>query len=250
MNKIRWKQQDYISLGKAVASFNKKLNEIRTDFNEEYLPQEKSYQKLKETIKTRNDLKKTINSLKRFKKEGAEEVYQTEAGELMTKWERRELGIQSRSAQVRLKAELKQIEQQKPSKYMGDDRADEIKSSIKKLKSIEKRTNKKLQELKDYIKKMSSSSHALTKAENYRNYYMRKLERLSNSRPEFKRVYEELNKIKDPEEFYRTIKRSDLAKDIEEWYKNPADYGGFNSSEELADYLFKDLFGIVTYEEI
>ena len=54
---------------------------------------------------TRRELNRIINSLRRFKKEGAEELYTTQAGEQMTKWERRELGIQSGIAVRRLKRE-------------------------------------------------------------------------------------------------------------------------------------------------
>lgn len=239
---IRWKKQDYLRLGKAVASFNKKLNEIRTDFNEDYLPQEKSYQEIKETIKTRNDLKRAINSLNRFKQEGAEEIYQTEAGEIMTKWERRELGIQSRSAQVRLKAELKKLEQ-KPSRYMGSNRADEIKASIRKLKSIEKRTNKKFRDLKEYIYNKASSSFELTKLEVYRDNYLKNLKNLAETNKGYAKTYDKLSKIENPKKFYDTIQNSQLATDFFEWYRQPASYGGFETSDEVAEYLFNDLFG-------
>ena len=107
---INWKKGDYISLGKAVSNFNKKINKLQQEENRLYLPSEISYKEAKENITTRAELKRLINSLRRFQREGAEDLYKTQAGEEMTKWERRELGIQSRIAQTRLKKELKQLQ--------------------------------------------------------------------------------------------------------------------------------------------
>ena len=46
-NQIRWKRGDYISLGKAVANFNRKINELKTEENALLLPDEISYSELK-----------------------------------------------------------------------------------------------------------------------------------------------------------------------------------------------------------
>lgn len=45
--KIRWKRGDYISLGKAVSQFNKKINELKSEENALLLPGEISYSQLK-----------------------------------------------------------------------------------------------------------------------------------------------------------------------------------------------------------
>ena len=44
---IRWKRGDYISLGKAVSQFNKKINELKSEENALLLPDEISYSQLK-----------------------------------------------------------------------------------------------------------------------------------------------------------------------------------------------------------
>lgn len=89
--KIKWKQKDYLSLGKAVADFNKKINKLNEENKKLYLPELKDYKEIKNKIVTRNELNRVINSLKRFSKEGAEELYTTKAGEQITRWERQEL---------------------------------------------------------------------------------------------------------------------------------------------------------------
>ena len=90
-SKIRWQQKDYLSLGKAVANFNKKINKLQSEEKKLYLPELKNYKDIKENIYTRSELNRVINSLKRFSKEGAEDLYVTKAGEHLTKWERQEL---------------------------------------------------------------------------------------------------------------------------------------------------------------
>ena len=66
---IRWKQGDYIKLGKAVAEFNRKISEIQTEENKMYLPSFEKYEWQKENIKTRQEFNRVINSLKRFSQE-------------------------------------------------------------------------------------------------------------------------------------------------------------------------------------
>ena len=109
-SKIKWKKGDYISLGKAISNFNKKINKLQQEENKLYLPNIIEYKEAKENITTRAELNRLINSLRRFQRESAEDLYVTQAGEEITKWERRELGIQSRIAQTRLKKELKQLQ--------------------------------------------------------------------------------------------------------------------------------------------
>ena len=116
-SQIRWKRGDYISLGRAISQFNKKINELKQVDNKAYYPSTINYQETKENIKTRNELNRLINSLRRFQREGAEDLYTTQSGEEITKWERRELGIQSRIAQTRLKKELKELNKPLESGY-------------------------------------------------------------------------------------------------------------------------------------
>lgn len=66
---IRWKQGDYIKLGKAVAEFNRKISKIQTEENKMYLPALEKYEWQKENIKTRREFNRVINSLKRFSQE-------------------------------------------------------------------------------------------------------------------------------------------------------------------------------------
>ena len=152
---INWKQGDFVRLGRAVAQFNKKVNELNREEKKLYLPETINYKEAKENITTRKELNRLINSLRRFQKEGAEDLYLTQAGEQISKWERRELGIQSRIAQTRLKAELKKLNEPQENGFSGDQmgslRAREIEEQIKNLKQIETKVGYEFNMLKRRI---------------------------------------------------------------------------------------------------
>ena len=76
---IRWKKGDYISLGRAVADFNRKIEKLEKTKKKLYLPEKANYENLKENILTRKELDRVINSLKDFKQKGAEKLITTEA---------------------------------------------------------------------------------------------------------------------------------------------------------------------------
>ena len=116
-SQIRWKKGDFIKLGKAVSQFNRKINELQREENKLYLPEIIDYKEAKENITTRRELNRLINSLRRFQREGAEDLYTTMVGENITKWERRELGIQSRIATMRIQKELNELNEPLESGY-------------------------------------------------------------------------------------------------------------------------------------
>lgn len=108
-SKIKWKQVDYLNLGKAVSQFNKKINQLNAEEKKLYLPEMVSYQTIKENIVSRNELNRVLKSLRRFSKKGAEDLYTTQAGQEITKWERQELSIQTGIAKRRLNRELQDL---------------------------------------------------------------------------------------------------------------------------------------------
>lgn len=141
-SKINWKRGDYISLGKAVSQFNQKIRKLQAEEKRLYLPNEINYQEAKENITTRAELNRLINSLKRFQREGAENLYTTKAGEEITVWERKELGIQSKIAQRRLQSEIKELNTIGESGFsraqMRKYKNERNNSTIKKFKTIRK----------------------------------------------------------------------------------------------------------------
>lgn len=216
-NKIKWKQGDYIKLGKAVSDFNKKINELQAEENKLYLPDTINYTEAKENITTRSELNRLINSLRRFKREGAEDLYTTEAGEQITKWERRELGIQSRIAQTRLRAELKELNKPLESGFsrvqMGSQRAREIEAQIRNLKQIENKKGYEFKRLKERIQNLGTSDYIMRKAIIYRENYLKEMEKYSHF-DNYDKLMTKLNSIQNPITFFDYVSKNELTEDL------------------------------------
>ena len=216
-SKIRWKQGDFIRLGRAVADFNKKVNRLQSEENKLYLPDTIEYKEAKENITTRAELNRMINSLKRFQKEGAEELYTTQAGEDITKWERRELGIQSRIAQTRLTRELKALNEPTESGYsraqMGSTRVREIEAQIRNLKQIETKSGYEFQRLRSRIARTGVSDYTMKKAITYQENYIKEMEKYSHF-DNYELLMAKLKSFKNPISFYEFVSKTELTADL------------------------------------
>lgn len=213
--RINWKRGDYISLGRAVSNFNKKIRELKAEENKLYLPDEINYKEAKENITTRKELNRLVNSLRRFQRQGAEDLYTTQAGESITKWERRELGIQSRIAQTRLRAELKNLEKPLESGYsrvqMGSIRAREIEAQIRNLKQIENKKGYEFNNLRQRIMSMGRSDYVMKKATIFRENYLKEMQKYSHF-DNYEKLMNKLQSIKNPVAFFNFVSQNELTR--------------------------------------
>lgn len=115
-HKIRWTEDDSRELEKAVRNFNAKISRVGKKNPEikNALPEKQSVRALKRIITTRQDLKKTINMLKRFSRRGMETIeivpgsdYNTK----LTKWQRIEMNRMKAIVNRRRKARLEELEE-------------------------------------------------------------------------------------------------------------------------------------------
>lgn len=94
-SRIRWQKSDNQELAKAVKNFNAKIDRIakKNPELESALPEKMSVRQLKETaIRTRQDLKREINALKRFSRRGAEQIITYGDYNIkLTKWQKTEI---------------------------------------------------------------------------------------------------------------------------------------------------------------
>lgn len=221
-HKLNGKDGDYISLGKAVANFNKKIKELQNEENKLYLPDEKTYNTIKNEITTRSELKRVINSLKRFSMEGAEELYETKAGQQMTVWENNENQILKRTAIRRLNSELKALEIPGKSGFsrreMGSVEANQILASIRSLKKLEEKTGYEYNRIKIRLQDLGSSDFKMIKSIIFRENFMKAVETYSNL-DGYDLLIKKLNRMKNPINFYKLIKNSDVFSDIFLYYK-------------------------------
>lgn len=244
-SKIRWKRGDYITLGKAVSQFNKKINELQKDESKDYLPDTLEYKEVKENITSRKELNRIINSLRRFKKEGAEDLYKLESGQEITKWEKHELILQRNIAEKRLKEELQQLNE--PSYFgkfsrvqMGSEEARKIEATLESIKKLESKKGFDFDRIKNRIKYIGTSDYTLKKAYIFRENFMKELEDLKDNTPEFQKVYDYFKNINNPITFFNTTQKSQALQDFFVWYKNPETYAEFDSNSELVDYILEE----------
>lgn len=73
-SRIRWSKGDYITLGRAISEFNKKVIRLQKVESNIKLPLLKDYKYEKENITTRKQLNRVIKDLKKFKEVGQEKL--------------------------------------------------------------------------------------------------------------------------------------------------------------------------------
>ena len=216
-SKISWRRGDFVRLGRAVSDFNKKINELNKEEKKLYLPETINYKEAKENITTRKELNRFINSLRRFQKEGAEDLYLTQAGEEISKWERRELGIQSRIAQIRLKAEFKKLNEPQENGFsrvqMGSLRAREIEAQLKNLKQIEIKAGYEFNVLKRRIMSQGASDYTMKKAIIFKENYINEMKKYSHY-DNYDKLMKKLNSISNPVSFFNYVSQNELTGDL------------------------------------
>lgn len=248
MAQIKWKQKDYLSLGKAVSEFNKKVNRLQQEESKLYLPELKNYKDIKSKILTRNELNRVLKSLKRFSEKGAEDLYITKAGERMTKWERGELGKQMNIAKRGLLSSAKKLEIPMKSGYskaqMGSLEYKEILANLRSLKNLELKSGGDFIRMKDRLEYFGNLDYKMLKATIFReNFEKALIESGAQNFANYEILEKKLRRIKNPENFYKYISQSNVLMDIFEYYKEGDGiiYGGFLTEEERFDYALTEL---------
>lgn len=216
-SRIKWKQGDYIKLGRAVSQFNKKINQLQREENKLYLPETLEYSDVKENITTRSELNRIVNSLRRFQQDDASELYETDAGEQITKWERRELGIQVGIAKRRLNKELATLNEPSIGGFsrvqMGSLRAREIEAQIKHLDKIEMTKGYEFRRLKRSINFQGSSDYEMKKAIVFRENYINEMKKYSHF-TNYEKLMFRLKAINNPINFFDFVSQNEISGDL------------------------------------
>ena len=121
---IRWQKSDYQDLSKAVRNFNAKISRLEKKYPElkNALPEKMKVGELKQLINTRQDLKREINSLKRFT-DKSNKINLLEDGSYegieiygnynikITKWQRKEINRRIATINTRRKKRLEALKE-------------------------------------------------------------------------------------------------------------------------------------------
>lgn len=241
-SKIRWRRGDYISLGKAVSKFNKKIKQLETEENKLYLPEVQNYKNLKDDITTRKELNRVVKMLREFNSDNAN-IYETESGEKITEWEHRQIQKSINIAKRRLNKELKGIDNIKQP-YTTQEET-QIRGQLNNLNKFEKLTGYDFNRFRRRVRSMGKLDYNMRKAIQYRENYMKAISNLSSYEkyPLFKK---QLESIKNPIEFYNFIQKSDIMSDMFLWYDDNAGltYGAFVTNEDAFNYALAEDYNI------
>lgn len=254
-NQIRWQRGDYVRLGQAVAEFNKKVNELKTEENKLYLPEEINYKEQKGRIYSRKELNRVINSLKRFSNKNAEDILENEIGEKITRWEKNELNRQARIATRNLTKQLEELNIPEFNGFsraqMGSEEARKIESTLKNINQLEEATGDKAKRIRRRIKELGTLDYEMYQSIIYKDNYMKGLEDYSSNYESYYLLKNKLNSIKNPINFFNYVKRSTVMTDFFTWYNGDEGsliYGGFLNSEEVFEQGLEEL-GIIEEEK-
>lgn len=239
-NLINWRKQDAERLKKAVNDFNKKIRTLEKQENSLYLPETISYKETKENIVTRSEYNRKVQSLEKFMKAGAEDLKITKGGQPITKWEWQETINQKKIAKNMLEKELTTFSLPSKPGQMGSERKAEIEDTIKSFEKFGTSKGAEFRRVKDRIQNLGRKDYKMWRLKIYRENILEQLKDISKNNPEMKKLYNHLKNITDPEAFYEETKNSGVMRDFSYWYKNPNDYGAFNSYDEIADFILED----------
>ena len=202
---IRWRQGDYISLGKAVSNFNKKLNELQREQRKLYLPLEIDYQSLKKDIYTRAELNRTIKSLKAFMKEGAENIEILEGGQAISKWEYNNLKQMRANAKRSLKRELKSISPNLPYST-PEERV--LRGTIHNIDKLETKIGKEFLDIQKRVNYVGRSDYEYKKALIWKENFLKAVEENYSSFENYDKLMEYLKNFQNPIVFFNLFKNN------------------------------------------
>lgn len=238
---IRWRQGDYVKLGRAISEFNKKIRKIQNDENKMYLPDFERYEWRRDNIKTRKEFNRVINMLKSFNQEGAEELVEMPSGEFLTKWESKLVKKGIQTGIKTLTNELQKFEEKRTEMPYQSQEEREIRSNLKSLKNIDNLVGYDFRRLKRRANRWLETDRQFKKALQYRENYYKSLEELKNFE-NYDILKKKLDSIKNPFEFFDYIQQSQVLTDLFEWYDNEAGtyiYSGFAGNQDAFDYALE-----------
>jgi len=244
---IRWKTSDYRELERAVNRFNKKIKRIEKLEDKIPLPEPLDFVQTRKEIKSRKELNRVLSSLESFSKRGSTELIKLESGHELTKWEYSEIKKARRRARSRLTREANIIRRTRPMQLgMGDERLEQIESILESYEKLESKKGYEFERTAKSILIQGTSDINLKRAEIFRKNFMQSLEQASHL-DGYNRLVNELNKIKNPVDFYEKVKTSNVAMDFGVWYKEMGEgsdnltYGAFATSQDMFNQMMYEL---------
>lgn len=214
---IRWQQSDDEELRKAVKNFNAKIDRLakKDPKSKSALPEKVTVRQMKELVSTRQDLKREINSLRRFSKRGAEELVEVPDSYYnlkVTKWQKEDMNRRAavinrrRNARRQEIADIEMTDRGKSLGYtrgqLGMGKADEV--ALEPMKVFTpKMTYTDMRKKMDVIRNESQSTYWNRREIMMMNNYIKSLkENFSENDPDVKSIIEAIENM-DFKQFYK-----------------------------------------------
>ena len=155
-------------LTKVVRNYNAKISRLEKSNLSLALPEKVSVRQIKQNSGNRKDILRTLESLKRFSKRGAEETIILPSGEFISKYELNELKRESARLKRNMTKRINNLASTKPKvagveqdytyAEMGDMRLNNLIAKRNALRSLDKSLGKSTS-LKDYIKFLNKTKN-------------------------------------------------------------------------------------------
>jgi hypothetical protein len=185
---IRWKQGDVERLEREIRRFNSKLKRVkkRNPELENILPNPIKKKDFKESITTRQDLNRELNSLSRFSKSGAEKPITSKTGNTVTVWEKKEVGLKVAQINRERTKERKKVEAMETTSRgketglkrgeMGSERLSSLQPKSYNFDKI--RGGKEWEKFKSSVNKQATERYKQEQMNNYKMNYLKAISRV------------------------------------------------------------------------
>ena len=201
-NNIRWKRSDYISLGKAISSFNKAVNKLQGTGI--VLPDLINYNEAKKEITTRKELNRMITSLKRFQNP-MQQIGVSLDGFEVTKWELSEVKKARQRATRRLTGELAGLEATS-TMGTGNTQINEINAMLNSYENVFSKDDvSSYKRVARSILRQGKSDYEFRKMKNFQENFISAYEKMGRDE-----IVQYAKSFRDPEKFWNAIKDTEL----------------------------------------
>lgn len=173
-NSIKWRKSDQEKLAKTVKTYNAKIarKAKKTPEAASFLPTKVNVKDIKKSISTRNDFNKIIARLERVKKKDAFDLIQTSSGNIITKYEKREVAYAIREINRKRAALRKQANVSTEKGTMGAVRSMNINPKKNNYQSIRK---SKWRLFVENVERQATDKYYEEKNELYKENYIKGL---------------------------------------------------------------------------